>query len=294
MVEGGTLMREQKTAVKTSLFAAEEREQKLYGCGDILQPLGQHVDFTALAAEVDRLAPRADSKQGGRPPYPTELMVRILVVQQLYGLSDDGLEYQLLDRLSFQRFCGLRHSSSIPDARTLWVFRERLQNAGGADVLFDAVQEQLQRHGYRARGGQIIDASLVDAPVQHFKAGEKDQLKQGTTPRDWNPAKQRQKDTDASWTKKHGKSHHGYKISVSVDKQHKFIRKCHISTAKEHDTHHMETVLDPANTSRDAYFDKGYTDQAREQRLSQAGWRMHIQRKALKGKSLSCMPTTPE
>jgi IS5 family transposase len=74
---------------------------------------------------------------------------------------------------------------------------------------------------------------------------------------------------------------------VSVDRKHKFIRKRHISTAKEHDTHHMETLLDPANTSRDAYFDKGYIDQEREQRLSKADWRMHIQRKAPKGKSLS-------
>jgi len=76
-----------------------------------------------------------------------------LVLQPLYNLSDEALEYQLLDRLSFQRFCGLRHFSNIPDANTVWVFRERINAAGGGDALFDAVQRQLQQHGFIARGG---------------------------------------------------------------------------------------------------------------------------------------------
>lgn len=276
-----------KSAIKTSLFAAEEREQKLDRKGDLLSTLEKHVSFTALAAEIDRIAPRPSDKQGGRPPYPTELMVRALVLQHLYNLSDEALEYQLLDRLSFQRFCGLRHSSSIPDANTLWVFRERVSATGGADALFDAVQRQLQQHGFIARGGQIIDATLVEAPRQHLRKAEKALLAQDAVPADWTPTQRRQKDIDASWTKKHGKSHHGYKLSISADRKHKFIRKRHISTAKEHDTKHFEGVLDPANTNRDVWADKGYEDKAREQRLTQKGWRLHIQHKGKKGKPQS-------
>ncbi len=208
----------QKTAIKISLFAAEEREQKLDRKGDLLSTLEKHVNFAALAAEIDRVAPRPTGKQGGRPPYPTELMVRALVLQHLYKLSDEALEYQLLDRLSFQRFCGLRHSSSIPDANILWVFRERVRAAGGADALFDAVQRQLQQHGFIAHGGQIIDATLVEAPRQHFRKAEEATLDQGETPVEWTDAQRRQKDTEASWTKKHGKSHHGYKLSISADR----------------------------------------------------------------------------
>lgn len=276
-----------KSAIKTSLFAAKEREQKLDRKGDLLSKLEKHVSFSALAAEIDRIAPRPESKQGGRPPYPTELMVRILVVQHLYNLSDEALEYQLLDRLSFQRFCGLRYSSSIPDANTLWVFRERIRVAGGADALFNAVQGQLQQHGFIARGGQIIDATLVETPRQHFSKEEKAILEQDTTPADWTPAQRRQKDLEASWTKKHGKSHHGYKLSISADRHYKLIRKSHVSTAKEHDTHPFEQVLDPANTSRDVWADKGYEDKAREQRLQRKGWRMHIQHKAKRNKPQS-------
>ncbi|PHV11468.1 transposase, partial [Chitinimonas sp. BJB300] len=109
--------------IKSSLFASEEREAKLDQLGDALKVLGTHVDFAALAADIDRAAPRPSRARGGRPPFPTELMVRVLLVQQLFNLSDEQMEFQLLDRLSFQRFVGLRSSSQIPDRTTIWTFK---------------------------------------------------------------------------------------------------------------------------------------------------------------------------
>jgi len=273
--------------IKESLFAAEEREAKLNKLGDTLQLLEQHVDFAALAAAIDLAAPRPSLERGGRRPFPTELMVKALIIQQLYNLSDEQIEYQLLDRLSFQRFVGLRHSSQIPDRTTFWTFRERLAAAGASETLFDAVNRELDKHGYIARGGQMIDASIVPAPKQHNHKEEKDLIKQAATPIDWSPAKRRQKDVDATWTKKHGKSYFGYKLSACADKRYKLIRKINISTASEHDTRHLEDVLDASNTSRDLYGDKGYVDGERETRLKAAGWRVHIQRKAAPSKPLS-------
>ncbi|MDO9161178.1 MAG: IS5 family transposase [Methylococcaceae bacterium] len=273
--------------IKESLFAAEEREAKLNKLGDTLQLLEKHVDFAALAAAIDQAAPRPSLERGGRRPFPTELMVRALIIQQLYNLSDEQMEYQLLDRLSFQRFVGLRHSSQIPDRTTFWTFRERLNAAGASETLFDAVNRELDKHGYIARGGQMIDASIVPAPKQHLHKAEKDLVKQAATPIDWSPAKRRQKDVDATWTKKHGKSYFGYKLSACADKRYKLIRKIKISTASEHDTRHFEDVLDPSNTSRDIYADKGYVDSDRESRLKTNHWRVHIQRKAAPGKPLS-------
>jgi IS5 family transposase len=249
--------------------------------------LEKHVDFAALAVEIDRAAPRRDAKRGGRPPFQTELMVRALTLQQLYNLSDEQMEFQLLDRLSFQRFVGLRHSSQIPDRTTLWTFRERLIAAGASETVFEAVGRELSRQGYLARGGQIVDASLVPVPIQHNHKEERELVQEGAMPADWKPAKRRQKDVDATWTKKHAKSHFGYKLSANTDKRYKLIRKVKVSTASEHDTNHLEDVLDPANTSRDLYGDKGYVDGEREARLKKAGWRVHIQRKAAKGKPLS-------
>lgn len=209
------------------------------------------------------------------------------MLQQLYSLSDEQLEFQLLDRLSFQRFAGLRHSSQIPDRTTFWTFRERLSAAGASETIFEAANRELDKHGYFARGGQIIDASIVPVPKQRIRKGEKALIEEQAMPIDWSPAKRRQKDIDATWTKKHGKSYFGYKLSANVDNRYKLIRKVKVSTASEHDTLHLEGVLDSSNTSQDLYADKGYVDGERETRLKATGLRMHIQRKAAKGKPLS-------
>jgi IS5 family transposase len=247
----------------------------------------RHVDFVALAAEVDRAAPRPGRERGGRPPFPTELMVRVLLIQQLFNLSDGQMEFQLLDRLSFQRFVGLRASSQVPDRTTIWTFKERLIQAGASESIFDAVNKQLSRHGYIARGGQMIDASIVQAPRQALSKDEKALVGEGAMPITWSPAKRRQKDIDAHWTKKHGKSYFGYKVSANADTRYKLVRRIKVSTASEHDTLHFEDVLDPNNTNRNILADKGYVDGAREERLSKQGWRMHIQRKGTKDKPIS-------
>ncbi len=273
--------------IKISLFAEQERETKLDRIGDALSKLVEHVDFAALAAEIDDAAPRPGRERGGRPPFPTELMVRVLVIQQLYNLSDEQMEFQLLDRLSFQRFVGLRQSSHAPDRTTIWTFKERLIKAGAAERIFEAVGRQLDRHGYIARGGQMIDASIVPVPRQTLQKDEKEIVQQDAMPAQWSPAKRRQKDVQARWTKKHGKSYFGYKLSASVDRRHKLIRRMHVSTASENDTLHFERVLDRSNTSREVCADKGYVDSEREQRLRAQGWRLRIQRKAQAGRPLS-------
>ncbi|MCW3479404.1 transposase [Neisseriaceae bacterium JH1-16] len=130
--------------VKNSLFAGQEREAKLDKLGDALRTLQEHVDFAALAAEIDHVAPRPSHERGGRPPFPTELMVRVLLIQQLFNLSDEQMEFQLLDRLSFQRFVGLRDSSQIPDRTTIWILKERLIAANASETIFTAVNQQLR------------------------------------------------------------------------------------------------------------------------------------------------------
>jgi transposase len=197
-----------RSGIKTDLFADEQHRKKIDTLGDPLTEIESHIDFVALAAEIDRVAPRPVSPQGGRPPYPTETMVRILVLKRLYNLSDEQMEYQLLDRMSYKRFCGLANATTIPDRTTVWAFENRIGEAG-AKALFDGVTAQLLKKGFIARGGQIIDATLVPVPKQHNSRSEKELLEQNALPADWKPAKRRQKDIDATWTKKHGKSYFG-------------------------------------------------------------------------------------
>jgi len=208
------------------------------------------------------------------------------VVKRLHGQSDEQTEFHLLDRRSFQRFCALEHSLNIPDRTTIWNFENRL-GVAGVEALFTELDRQIRAHGLEARTGQIIDATLVPAPKQHFTKGDKEILEQNAVPVDWKPAKRRQKGLDASWTKKHGKSYHGYKFTVSVDRKHKFIRQWIADTAKVHDSQHLEAVLDDWNTSAEIYPDKGYIGAEREERLREQGFRPHIQRKGRPGKPLS-------
>jgi hypothetical protein len=108
-----------RSAVKSDLFAAESRAPKIDSLGDPLVKISEVVDFAALSSEVDRVAPRVVSTKGGRPPFPTETMVRILVLKRLHNLLDEQVEFQLLDRLSFPRFCGLTMATNIPDRTTV-------------------------------------------------------------------------------------------------------------------------------------------------------------------------------
>src|SRR4051812_27005820 len=125
--------------------------------------------------------------------------VRMLVLQALNNLSDEQVEYQVRDRLSFSRFLGLAIEDSIPDATTLWLFREKLARAGLIEQLFDRFDQHLAAKGYMARGGQMTQRNSRD---------ENAELQAGRTPAGWKqkPAKVRQKDRDARWAKKHGRS----------------------------------------------------------------------------------------
>lgn len=196
-------------------------------------------------------------------------MIKILVLQQLYNLADDALEYQLLDRRSFLQFLGLTDSSTVPDTKTIWLFLDRLAQAGLGAQLFDEVQQQLRAQGYLARCGQIIDAS----PVQRNKRKAAEIVKQSIMPTTWTAHKRAQKDVDAKWTKCHGKNHFGYKLHASVDKRYKAIRKVIITDATRADTTVYEYLLDTDNISMEVYADRGYPSAQRDAETAQSPYR---------------------
>ena len=156
--------------------------------------------------------PDAERKSpAGRKPMDAVLMFKALVLSALYNLSDDQIEYQVRDRLSFMRFLGLGLGDRVPDAKTVWLYREVLAKAGMVEAQFCQFDGYLARQGYIARGGQILDASIVAVPRNHNTREENATIKNGEVPEDWadKHAKRSQKDTVARWTKKHGKSHYG-------------------------------------------------------------------------------------
>ena len=193
------------------------------------------------------------------------------------------------DRLSFSRFLGLAIEESIPDATTLWLFREKLAKAGLIPKLFDRFDQHLAAKGYMARGGQIIDASIVLVPTQRNSRDENAELQAGRTPAGWKqkPAKVRQKDRDARWTKKHGRSFFGYKNHVNADARHKLIRDYRVSDASEHDSQKLDELLTRGNTSRDVYADSAYRSAETEQKLKAWGFRSRIHKRGRRNRPLS-------
>ncbi len=223
--------------------------------------------------------PDEDRKSpAGRKPWDALVMFKAIVLCALYNLSDDQVEYQLRDRLSFMRFLGLGLEDRVPDAKTVWLYREHLAQAGVIEALFDAFDGSLKKRGYLAMGGQIIDASIVPVPQQRNSRDENARIKDGETPEGWEkqPAKRRQKDTDARWTKKHGKSHYGYKNHVNVDRRHKLVRRYQVTDAAVHDSQVVEDILDADNTASDVWADSAYRSAEIEAKLGEKGLKSRI------------------
>jgi IS5 family transposase len=166
--------------------------------------------FRPLLEDLTGYATR-DWKKGGKHPSTPVLMFKVLVLQKFHGLSDDATEEQIFDRTSFKNFLGLRIGDDIPDAKTLWDFKQRIEADGrdGGRQLFDAFNTHLEVRGIIAREGSIIDASFTEAPRQRNDRGQNQRIKQGERPEefDTNPAVGRQKDSEARWTKKNNEAH---------------------------------------------------------------------------------------
>ena len=192
--------------------------------------------------------------------------------------------------MSFTRFLRLGFEDSIPDATTLWLFRETLAKAGLIERLFERFGQHLEAKGYIARGGQMVDATIVPVPKQRNSREENEAVKIGKTPNQWekNPAKNRQKDKDARWTKKHGKSFFGYKNHVNADARHKLIRQYAVTDASVHDSQKFDALVNQANTCADVYADSAYRSTETEAKLRRrGGFRSRIHQRASRGHALS-------
>jgi IS5 family transposase len=273
-------------------FDADSRLAVISAKGDPLEMIARVVPFESFRAEIEAavLTPANEKKSNaGRKPIDVIVMFRMLVLQSLYNLSDEQVEYQVRDRLSFTRFLRLGIEDRIPDGTTLWLFREALGKAGLIEKLFERFGQHLETKGYIARGGQMIDATIVPVPKQRNTREENEEVKAGKTPKAWkqNPAKNRQKDKDARWTKKHGKSFYGYKNHVNADAKRKLIRQYEVTDASVHDSQQFDGLLNQANTSADVYADSAYRSAETEAKLNLRGLRSRIHRRANRNHPLS-------
>jgi IS5 family transposase len=273
-------------------FDLSDRYASLDAKKDPLVEIDAVVPWEEFRPSLERVwrKPDADRKsRAGRKPMDAVLMFKTLVLSALYNLSDDQIEYQVRDRLSFMRFLGLGLGARVPDAKTVWLYRDALAQAGKVEELFGLFDGHLARRGYIARGGQILDASIVPVPRNHNTRDENAAIKRGEVPEDWadKPAKLAQKDVDARWTKKHGKSHYGYKNHVNVDRTHKLVRRYHVTDAAVHDSQTVDHLLMQGNTGSGVWADSAYRSEEMEAKLRDRKLKSHIHRKGKRGKPLT-------
>lgn len=240
------------------LFDKQERMTKLNNLRDPLISIGATINFEGFRSMLEKATIQETQKSGGRPAFDRVMLFKALVLQKLYGLSDEQLEYQINDRLSFMRFLGLELSDKVPDQKTFWMFRDVLTKTGVIDQVFVEFRDRLRQKGYIVNEGKIVDASLVNAPIQRNTRDENGQIKQGEVPEDWSENKRSQKDVDAAWTTKHGKHHYGYKNHIKADKKSKLIDEFEVTPANVHDSQILEGLLDETDKGKPLWADSAY------------------------------------
>ena len=230
-----------------------------------LDQLDAAIDWAAVETIVAGIYA---SREGGRA-YPLVTYLKLLLLQQWYGLSDEGLEAAVDDRLSFRRFAGIPLAEGGPDHSSIWRFREQLAKRGLAERVLAEVNRQLDAKGLIIRRGTLIDATIIAAAVRPPKgeAGE-------VAPRD----------PDAGWTRKNGRSRFGYKAHAAVDEGSGLVRKAVMTPADVHDSVMGDGLVQGDEEA--VYADKAYDSAERRAGLRARGIAPRIMYQARRNRPL--------
>jgi transposase, IS5 family len=270
-------------------FDLEFRCRELEKNGDPLVKINQVIPWEDFREILERTREKDRKSEAGRKAFDVVLMFKILILQSLYNLSDDAMEYQIRDRISFMRFLGLNIEQRVPDAKTIWLYREQLTELSLVKELFERFDNHLRKSGFKAQKGQIVDASIISVPVQRNSKEQNELIKSGEIPAEWDQAIRRQKDTDARWTQKNGKNYYGYKNHISIDVKHKLIRSYTVTSASVHDSNIFETLLDKHNTHKKVFADSAYRSKKSSQMLKDNGFCNRVHQAGSRWKKLSAL-----
>ncbi|MEI6950796.1 IS5 family transposase [Paraflavisolibacter sp. H34] len=256
---------------QSGLFDEEFKLNRISQLGDPLEKLDACIDWKIFRPILNKALEKEPKGPGGRPPFDYVLMFKILILQEYFGLSDEQMEFQITDRFSFMRFLGLRTCSKVPDQNTIWHFRKQLKKDDTVRKLFERFHKELKNKNLIVNKGKIIDASIVEVPVQRNSREENDQVKGGDIPEEWDEKKRSHKDTDARWVKKGNENYFGYKNHVKVDAKKKFVDDYGVSDAAVHDSVKGADLLSKKDEDQTLHADSAYTGETFEKAVEAAG-----------------------
>ena len=217
------------------------------------------------------------------------MMFKIMLLKHLYNIPDGQMQQRLLGDLYFRHFLGLTFADPTPDEKTIWWYHNELCQAGVIMDLFATFDAQLEKAGFAAKEGVIVDATIIPVPTQHFTKKEKEALDKGETPEDWveHPARASQKDTDAEWTKKNKKSYFGYKNHIKIDKKTKMIRTFEVTPANDHDSQLLGTLLSEEDAGEEIYADSAYVGEPNKEKIRKYKMRDRRHKKSFRNSPLN-------
>ena len=251
-----------------------------------LQKLNKVIDWEMFRFPIEEAFSIEPKGLGGRPPFDRLMMFKILILQRYYNLSDEQTEFQIKDRLSFMQFLGIQIGDSVPDEKTVWLFKEKLKEKNLSQKLFELFTQTLISNSIVAKEGSIIDASFVNVPRQRNSRQENADIKKDAIPLEFgkNKAKLIQKDCDARWVTKNKERHYGYKNHINADMKTKLITKFSTSSAAPHDSTETENLLNESDNI--AYADSAYRSGKIETYLESIKCKSHIHEKGYRNKPL--------
>ena len=235
--------------IQLGFLDLQHRFDQLSKGGDALKRLNAIVDWEMFRPDLESIDRKERKSAAGRKPTDRVRMFKMLALQNLHGLSDNAIEYQVTDRLTFTRFLGIDLGGAVPDAKTVWLLREQLRE-------------------------------------------ENETIKEGAVPVQWtkNPAKLRQKDTDARWTQKNDEDHFGYKSHVSVDRKTRLVISERATPANVHDSQVFDGLLGKAGRrGRDVWADSAYRSREHERGLKRRGFRSAVHERGSRGHPLTAV-----
>jgi IS5 family transposase len=257
-------------------FILNQQYQKVKGLGDRLELMKNQIDWKPFIPLVKSVF-HDNEVIGGRPHTDELIVVRSMLLQAWYGLSDQELEFQCLDRLSFRNFLGF--PDQIPDFTTIWKIRDRLKEAKVDTQIWAELQRQLDAKGYKVQKGVIQDAAFIEADQGKKRIQHEKKARREGKPITYTEKQLQHMDKDGGYSVKHGQIHYGYKSHIKIDVDHHFIRRFDVTPANRHDGD-IDLVTDGDQA---VYRDKGYFGK----QLTASGVIDKTMKRAVRGRKLN-------